>query len=126
LQVRIEAAAALPDSLDDRLAGIEVVAEMDRPEAGDAGAVADRWFPSSKTCSDCGHVVPTLPLSVRDWVCPACGSVHDRNAAINLMNIAASSAVTACGAGSSDGGLAPVVKLSAMKQELSHGSFVHD
>jgi putative transposase len=96
--------------------------------AGTRIIVADRWFPSSKTCSDCGHVVPTLPLSVRDWVCPACGSVHDRdrNAAINLMNIAASSAVTTCGAGSSDGGLAPVVKLSAMKQELSHGSFVHD
>ncbi len=96
--------------------------------AGTRIVVADRWFPSSKTCSDCGHVVPTLPLSVRDWVCPACGSVHDRdrNAAINLMNIAASSAVTACGAGSSDGGLAPVVKLSAMKQEFSHGSFVHD
>ena len=96
--------------------------------AGTRIVVADRWFPSSKTCSDCGHVVPTLPLSVRDWVCPACGSVHDRdrNAAINLMNIAASSAVTTCGAGSSDGGLAPVVKLSAMKQEFSHGSFVHD
>jgi hypothetical protein len=73
-------------------------------------------------------LIAELPLSVRDWVCPACGSVHDRdrNAAINLMNIAASSAVTACGAGSSDGGLAPVVKLSAMKQELSHGSFVHE
>jgi putative transposase len=96
--------------------------------AGTRIVVADRWSPSSKTCSDCGHVVPTLPLSVRDWVCPACGSVHDRdrNAAINLMNIAASSAVTACGAVSSDGGLAPVVKLSAMKQEFSHGSFVHD
>jgi putative transposase len=96
--------------------------------AGTRIVVADRWSPSSKTCSDSGHVVPTLPLSVRDWVCPACGSVHDRdrNAAINLMNIAASSAVTACGAGRSDGGLAPVVKLSAMKQEFSHGSFVHD
>jgi len=90
--------------------------------AGTRIVVTDRWYPSSKTCSDCGHVVPTLPLSVRDWVCPACGSVHDRdrNAAINLKNIAASSAVTACGAGSADGGLAPAVKLSAMKQELSH------
>jgi hypothetical protein len=35
-----EAAAALLDGLDDRLAGMEVVAEVDRPEAGDAGAVA--------------------------------------------------------------------------------------
>jgi len=95
--------------------------------AGTRIVVADRWFPSSKTCSDCGHVVPTLPLSVRDWVCPACGSPHDRdrNAAKNLMNIAASSAVTACGAESSDGGIASVVKLFAMKQEPNHVSFVH-
>jgi putative transposase len=96
--------------------------------AGTRIVVADRWYPSSKTCSACSHVVPTLPLSVRDWTCPACGSVHDRdiNAAINLKNIAASSAVTACGAGSSDGGLPLAVKLSAMKQELTHVSFVHD
>lgn len=74
--------------------------------AGTRIVLADRWYPSSKTCSACSHVVPTLPLSVRDWTCPACGSVHDRdvNAAINLKNMAVSSTVTACGAGSSDGG----------------------
>ena len=96
--------------------------------AGTQIVIADRWMPSSKTCSGCGHVVPTLPLSVRDWSCPACGSVHDRdiNAAINLKNIAASSVVTACGAESSGDGLAPFAKLSAMKQELSHASFVRD
>ena len=61
--------------------------------------VADRWFPSSKSCSCCGHVVEDLPLSVREWICPACGSLHDRdhNAAMNLKNLAASSAVSACG-----------------------------
>lgn len=96
--------------------------------AGTRIVVADRWFPSSKTCSDCGHIMPTLPLSVRDWACPACGAVHDRdcNAAINLKNMAVSSTVTACGAESSDGGHVPPVKLSAMKQELSHVSFFHD
>ena len=49
-------------------------------------AVADRWFPSSKTCSCCGHIVDKLPLSVRSWTCQNCGSVHDRdeNASINL------------------------------------------
>lgn len=49
--------------------------------------VVDRWFPSSKTCSDCGHRVESLPLSVREWTCPECGSVHDRdvNAAKNLL-----------------------------------------
>lgn len=64
--------------------------------------VADRWFPSSKTCSACGHVVEKLPLSVREWSCTECGVVHDRdvNAAMNLKNLAASSAVTACRLGS--------------------------
>ena len=48
----------------------------------------DRFFPSSKTCSQCGSVVAELPLSVRDWQCPACGASHDRdiNAAINILN----------------------------------------
>jgi len=47
--------------------------------------VAERWFASSKTCSACAHTRDVLPLSVREWNCPACGAVHDRdvNAAIN-------------------------------------------
>jgi putative transposase len=49
----------------------------------------DRWFPSSKLCSTrgCGHVSETMPLKVRSWVCPACGTVHDRdvNAAKNIL-----------------------------------------
>jgi putative transposase len=51
--------------------------------------VADRWFPSSKICSDCGHKLEKLPLSVREWSCPMCGVVHDRdlNAAINLERL---------------------------------------
>lgn len=46
----------------------------------------DRWFPSSKMCSCCGHVLSVLPLSVRDWTCPKCDAVHDRddNAALNI------------------------------------------
>jgi putative transposase len=61
--------------------------------------VIDRWFPSSKTCSGCEHVVDKLPLGVREWTCPGCGTVHDRdvNAARNI--VAAGLAVTACGAG---------------------------
>jgi putative transposase len=49
--------------------------------------VHDRWFPSSKTCSACGHLLDKLPLSVREWDCPDCGTHHDRdiNAAINLV-----------------------------------------
>jgi putative transposase len=58
----------------------------------------DRWYPSSKRCNHCGHVVDKLPLNIRDWVCPSCGEHHDRdiNAAKNVL--AAGLAVVACGA----------------------------
>jgi putative transposase len=60
-------------------------------------AVVDRWYPSSKTCSACGHLLATLSLGTRCWTCPACGTRHDRdiNAAKNIL--AAGLAVTACG-----------------------------
>jgi putative transposase len=46
----------------------------------------DRFFPSSKLCSSCGYLLEELPLSVREWDCPACGVHHDRdiNAATNI------------------------------------------
>lgn len=48
----------------------------------------DRWFPSSKTCSVCLHQVSEMPLEIRDWKCPHCGTHHDRdgNAATNIRN----------------------------------------
>ena len=57
----------------------------------------DRWYPSSKRCSDCGHTVAAMPLNVREWTCPECGSIHDRdvNAARNVL--AAGLAVSAHG-----------------------------
>lgn len=47
----------------------------------------DRFFPSSKRCADCGFVVQSLSLSCREWTCPSCGAIHDRdeNAAINIL-----------------------------------------
>lgn len=59
----------------------------------------DRWYPSSKTCSDCGHLLRSLPLNVREWVCAECGTVHDRdvNAAKNVL--AGGLSVIACGDG---------------------------
>jgi putative transposase len=58
----------------------------------------DRWFPSSKRCGSCGHIVEKLPLNIREWDCPKCGAHHDRdvNAAHNIL--AAGLAVKVCGA----------------------------
>ena len=57
----------------------------------------DKWYPSSKRCSDCGFVLTKIPLSVRKWACPECGANHDRdvNAARNIL--AAGLAVSALG-----------------------------
>lgn len=83
--------------------------------------VADRFYPSSKTCSVCGYKLESLSLSVRKWKCPGCGTDHDRdlNAAINLKNMAVSSTVTACGEEGSGSSRKTRVKPSSEKQEAS-------
>jgi putative transposase len=66
--------------------------------------VIDRWYPSSKTCSACGHVLATLGLKARTWQCPSCGARHDRdiNAAKNILAaglaVAGANPGHACGA----------------------------
>jgi putative transposase len=64
----------------------------------------DRWYPSSKTCSCCGHVLDSLDLDVREWTCPTCGTHHERdhNAAKSILAeglrwLAEEHAATACG-----------------------------
>jgi putative transposase len=84
-------------------------------------AVVDRWYPSSKTCSACGHLLTSLSLGTRHWTCPSCGARHDRdhNAAKNIL--AAGLAVArghpgdACGADVRHSGSSRV--RSAVKQE---------
>jgi putative transposase len=83
--------------------------------------VIDRWYPSSKICSACGHLLAELSLSARHWRCPSCGTRHDRdlNAAKNIL--AAGRAVArgfpgdACGAEVRHSGSSRV--RSAAKQE---------
>ena len=47
----------------------------------------DRFYPSSKTCSHCGHIVEEMPLDVRRWESPICHAMLDRdgNAAVNIL-----------------------------------------
>lgn len=49
--------------------------------------MAPRFYPSSRKCSECGYILPELKLSTRQWTCPECGEIHDRdiNAAVNLV-----------------------------------------
>jgi putative transposase len=88
---------------------------------GRALTVVDRWFPSSKTCSACGHLLASLSLSTRHWTCPSCGTRHDRdiNAAKNILAagqaVARSSPGDACGADVSHSGSSRVQ--SAVKEE---------
>ncbi len=58
----------------------------------------DRWFPSSKRCGNCGHIVDRLPLKIREWECPKCGMNHDRDLNASKNILAAGLAVSVCGA----------------------------
>jgi putative transposase len=64
---------------------------------GRAVVAIDKFYPSSKRCSACGHLLDSLDWDVRQWTCPDCGTVHDRdtNAALNIK--AAGLAVYASG-----------------------------
>jgi len=81
----------------------------------------DRWYPSSKTCSACGHLLATLSLDTRHWTCPSCGTRHDRdhNAAKNILAaglaVAGGNPGHACGADVRHPGSSRVQ--SAVKQE---------
>lgn len=88
---------------------------------GGVVVVADRFYPSSKSCSCCEHRLDALPLTLREWSCPACGTHHDRdvNAAVNLKNMAVSSTVSACGEEGSGRARKSAVKPASVKQEVS-------
>ncbi|WP_249355545.1 transposase [Chloracidobacterium aggregatum] len=97
---------------------------------GGVVVVADRFFASSRTCSVCGHKLDDLPLSVREWTCPDCGSIHDRdvNAARNLLAYglaalsgptASSAGCQACGEEGSGRRRKTAAKPASVKQEVS-------
>ena len=70
---------------------------------------ADRFYPSSKTCSSCGLIYADLTLSDREWDCPGCGVHHDRdlNAAKNLLKLATVSSTESHADGDRSSGVSP-------------------
>jgi putative transposase len=91
---------AIARSLSDASIGTAVRMLEEKAERyGKKVIRVDRFLPSSKMCSCCGYVASALPLSIREWACSECGSVHDRdwNAAKNIL--AAGQAVAAHGDG---------------------------
>jgi len=57
--------------------------------------IADRWYPSSKLCSQCHWKNESLTLKERSWKCDNCHALHDRdiNAALNLKRLATATAL---------------------------------
>jgi putative transposase len=99
--------------------------------------IADRWFASSKLCSNCDYKHESLTLSDREWTCPRCGMCHDRdlNAAKNLEKMAVSSTVRAnpakqgknahaCGASSGEVIEFAMASHGALKQESNTDLFI--
>lgn len=95
---------------------------------GSSLIIAPRFYPSSKMCSNCDHLVDKLPLEIRKWQCVECNSIHDRdvNAAKNLLrfNTGSSPGIYACG-DTSDGASQKLVSHVSWKQEIMNGIFVH-
>ncbi len=90
--------------------------------------VAPEFYPSSKICSTCGEQMSKLPLSIRQWQCKGCDSIHDRdiNAAMNLLKLGTGSSpgIDACG-DTSSGTSQKLVSHVSLKQEVMNGIFVH-
>ena len=92
--------------------------------------VADRWFASSKICSVCAVKQDKMPLAVRQWTCPDCGAIHDRdvNAARNLLALglaalsrstASSAECEACGEEGAGSARKSRAKPASTKREVS-------
>jgi len=97
------------------------MAEYKAARAGRHVIPVDRWYPSSKTCSSCGHLLAELSLKTRHWTCPSCRTRHDRdiNAARNILAaglaVGTRDGADACGADVRHSGSSRVQ--SAVKQE---------
>jgi putative transposase len=70
---------------------------LSRTSYGRTLVVVDRFYPSSKMCSACGHLPPSLSLGTRQWTCPGCGARHDRDITARKNILAAGRGVARTG-----------------------------
>jgi putative transposase len=107
--------------MDEGFRAFRVMLEYKAKLYGARVVVADRFYPSSKTCFCCKSVKQTLSLSKRTFACDDCGAKVDRdeNAATNLEYLAVSSTVSACGEERSGAVRKSRVKRASAKQEDS-------
>jgi putative transposase len=84
---------------------------------GKAFIRTNRWFPSSKACSACGHVCDKMALEVRQWTCSQCRACHDRdvNAAKNIRDEGIRLLASGTGASASRGTISRRKKLAASR-----------
>lgn len=79
--------------------------------------IADRFYPSTRLCSECGWKHETLTLKDREWQCRQCGTTHDRdlNAALNLQRLATEAALPVANPTGNGGALTEIVSVTAGK-----------
>ena len=81
----------------------------------------NRFYPSSKTCHSCGYVKEDLSLKDREWICPVCGEIHDRdtNAAMNILSEGLKNISSGTGDYTDGVDIRPFQRQSAMKSEAN-------
>ncbi len=91
----------------------------------------NRWFPSSKLCSNCHYQINELPLDIRTWICPSCGTYHDRdgNAAMNIraegirmLALSAVEMLSSSGTGEANANGEEVRPIRGRKPKMRHSS----
>ncbi len=89
--------------------------------------IADRWYPSTRLCSVCGWKNEALKLKDREWRCPQCGTIHDRdfNAALNLQRLATATALPVASPTGNGGAVTEIVsvtdgKVTPVRYECGH------
>lgn len=77
------------DAIDNSICSFYTKLKYKCKEQGINYVEIDKFYPSSKTCSNCGYIKKDLKLNDRKWICPVCGEHHDRdyNASVNIKNV---------------------------------------